>query len=49
MITIRTDKGIDHARAEARKRLTAPMCTLIFFVADDPRARDYVFRSGGAR
>ena len=44
MIAIRTDKGINYARAAAAKR-GCPHISTIFYVPGEPAQRDYVFRS----
>lgn len=49
MITIRTDKGFDFAKAEAHKRMASALISVIYFVNGDPASRDYVFRSGSTR
>lgn len=48
MITIRTDQGIEYARAAAAKR-GCPHISVILFVTGEPAMRDYVFKSAVGR
>lgn len=50
MVTIRTDKGYEFARNEARKLIGSfAHISTIFFVTGEPASRDYVFKSGVGR
>lgn len=49
MLTIRTDRGFEFARAEARKQMQSALISVVLFVNGEPTMRDYVFRSGSAR